>query len=80
MEIINLYQILKGGLKKLRINPSLLTEFEVANLIKKSVKTLQNDRWRRKGLPFVKLGKSVRYPMNAVVDYITVNTIKVSDN
>ena len=56
----------------------LLTEIEVANNIKKSVKSLQNDRWKRQGLPFVKLGRSVRYSMEAVTDYLVANTIKVN--
>jgi hypothetical protein len=39
----------------------LLTESEAARLRRQSVRTLQAERLRGDGCPFVKLGRSVRY-------------------
>jgi hypothetical protein len=38
-----------------------LTEQEVAALTGRAVQTLRNDRHRRRGFPYRKFGKSVRY-------------------
>ncbi len=39
----------------------LLNEFETANRLGLSVKTLRRWRWAGQGIPFIKLGRSVRY-------------------
>lgn len=38
-----------------------LTEKEVANLIKRALPTLRNERHLRRGIPYVKCGRSIRY-------------------
>jgi hypothetical protein len=47
----------------------LLDENELAFRQRRSVKTLRNDRWRRSGVPFLKLGRSVRYRIEDVLRY-----------
>ncbi len=47
-----------------------LKEKEVSDMIGRSVKTLRNDRFMRKGLPYVKNGRSVRYKVEDVVTYM----------
>ena len=48
----------------------LLTEKQVAEIIGKSVAWLQRDRWKGdSGLPFYKLGRSVRYAENDVLEW-----------
>jgi hypothetical protein len=45
----------------------LLTEAEVARRQGRSVKTLQNQRVNGDGIPFLKLGRSVRYRLSDVI-------------
>jgi hypothetical protein len=55
----------------------LLTETEAAQLRRPSVRTLQAERVRGGGCPFVKLGRSVRYRRADVLRFIESN-VKVS--
>lgn len=49
------------------VNDRLLTEKEVAARQGRSVKTLQNQRLTGGGIPYLKLGRSVRYRLGEVV-------------
>jgi hypothetical protein len=51
----------------------LLTEIEAAQLRRQSVRTLQAERLRGDGCPFVKLGRSVRYRRRDVTAFISAN-------
>lgn len=57
-------------------NVQLLNEKEVADMTGIAVATLRNDRFNRRGFPYVKLGKSVRYKLEDVVAVIDKNTIR----
>ena len=48
----------------------LITETELAEIIHRSVQTLRNDRHRHRGLPYIRLGRSVRYDLRDVEAYI----------
>jgi hypothetical protein len=48
----------------------LLTEHEAAALRRQSVRTLQAERLKGGGCPFVRLGRSVRYRRSDVLKYI----------
>lgn len=50
-----------------------LTEQEVAEILKISVHKLRRDRTIGGGIPFLKLGNSVRYPSNKLENYINEN-------
>lgn len=41
-----------------------------------STKTLANNRARGIGLPFIKVGGSIRYPLDAVEQYEAANTVQ----
>lgn len=47
----------------------LLTESELAERWSRSARTLRNDRSARRGVPYVKLGGSVRYRLADVEAY-----------
>lgn len=47
-----------------------MTERDVAEMLQRSVKTLRNDRALGRGPKFVKLGRSVRYTLADVIDYL----------
>lgn len=49
--------------------PVLMTEQQVAERQKRSVKTLQNQRLTGTGIPFLKLGRSVRYALSDVTEW-----------
>lgn len=50
--------------------PKYITESEVSFLTGISAGTLRNWRWQRKGIPFLKIGRLVRYELKQVIDYI----------
>lgn len=43
------------------VKRKLMTEQEVADMLQLAVQTLRNDRHMGKGLPYIKLGRAVRY-------------------
>ena len=44
-----------------------LTEKEVSQMIRRALSTLRNDRSCGRGIPYIKLGRSVRYDMAEVI-------------
>jgi hypothetical protein len=57
-----------------------LTEKEVAEMTGRSVQSLRNDRSMKRGIPYFKLGKSVRYAINDVVSWMNSRRISTSDD
>jgi excisionase family DNA binding protein len=55
------------------VTPELLTETEAAELLRQRVKTLQARRVTGGGVPFVKIGRTVRYRRADVLAYIAAN-------
>lgn len=49
---------------------NLLSEKEVAALLKCSVSALQKNRLKGNGLPYYKMGRSVRYSEESVLEYL----------
>lgn len=47
----------------------LLTPRELAARWKISEKKLENDRWRGKGLPFLRIGSCVRYRLRDIIEF-----------
>lgn len=54
----------------------LLTERNVAELLRVSVKTLQGQRWQKVGIPYLKIGRSVRYRSEDVEQYLIDSVVK----
>lgn len=54
----------------------LLTPKEVANILKVDFKTLANQRYHNVGLPYVKLGKAVRYRKEDIESYLDEHLIQ----
>jgi len=50
-------------------------ERQAAAILGKAVQTLRNDRHRRRGVPYVKMGRSVRYLMADLMDYLQKHRI-----
>tara|TARA_B100000965_G_C18977374_1_gene492457 strand:- start:154 stop:357 length:204 start_codon:yes stop_codon:yes gene_type:complete len=53
----------------------LLTEDEVSKLFNINKHTLQRERFNGTGIPYVKLGRRVRYKVEDIQKYIERNTI-----
>ena len=53
----------------------LLTPKEVSELIARAEQSLANDRCARRGLPYVKIGRSVRYKLTDVLSYAEARRI-----
>ena len=51
--------------------PKFLTEKQVSLVTKQSQKTLQQHRWKNRGIPFHKFGGTVRYSEEDVFQYMT---------
>ena len=45
-------------------------ENKVSKITGRAVQTLRNDRFLRKGIPYFKVGRSVRYDLQEVIDYM----------
>jgi len=52
---------------------TLLTTDEVAAFLKISPKTLERDRWLGQGIPFVRVGRIVRYRADDIEAFISAN-------
>ena len=52
---------LTGVIKSLGLPSRLMTDAEVAEVTGRAVQTMRNDRHNRRGLPYIKIGRSIRY-------------------
>ena len=59
---------------KILTNKILLTEKEVEKLYGINRRTLQRERVHETGIPFIKLGRRVRYQQAVIDQYIKENT------
>lgn len=64
---------LPEDLKKIR----WLTENEVSLITGRALSTLRNERSQGRGIPYCKVGRSVRYRLGDVVDFMESHLIHV---
>lgn len=57
------------------ISIQLLTEQQVSQATNIPLPTLRNDRFRCKGFPYVRKGKSIRYRLSDLQRFLEANTI-----
>ncbi len=57
---------------------ALLTEQDVSELLQISVKTLQGQRWQKVGIPYLKIGRSVRYRRDDVERFLDQAIVKTA--
>ena len=55
--------------------PALMTTAEVADFIRASKQSLDQDRYLGRGLPYVRIGRKIRYRKEDVLEYLDANTI-----
>ncbi|WP_039828406.1 helix-turn-helix transcriptional regulator [Nocardia testacea] len=56
--------------------PELLTEREVAELVGTSPGTLRQDRSADRGLPYVRIGRRIRYRADDIEAYLDAHTVR----
>ena len=56
----------------------LLDQKEVARILKKSTAWLERSRWNGTGPPFRKIGHSVRYPLDELLEWIAEHPLQTS--
>ena len=54
--------------------PVMMTTAEVAEFIRASKASLDQDRYLQRGLPYVKIGRRIRYRREDVLKYLDANT------
>lgn len=58
----------------------LLTQDEAATILGITLYKLKAMRWKRIGPPFIKIGKDVRYDLEALKDYLDERTIETKND
>jgi len=56
-----------------------ITEKEVSEIIGRALSTLRNDRFLGKGIPYIKIGKSVRYRLDDVIEFMESKRVETID-
>jgi hypothetical protein len=51
-------------------------EKEVSRIIGRAVQTLRNERFRGQGIPYVKMGRAVRYRLSDVIEFMENRKVK----
>jgi predicted DNA-binding transcriptional regulator AlpA len=80
-EIMKFHQLRVGAVfstlaeATMKTEQILVNEHEAAKRTGKAVQSLRNDRHNRRGLPYVKLGRSVRYSLADIDSYIRAHRI-----
>lgn len=59
--------------------PPISTAAQVGTVLQTTVDALAQDRYRRRGLPYVKIGGRVRYLREDVLAYLAANRIGGND-
>ena len=47
-----------------------LTEKEVVEITRRALPTLRNERHKGEGIPYLKIGRSIRYAYDDVIDFM----------
>lgn len=61
-------------------NVKYIDEREVNKITSRALPTLRNDRHNRRGIPYCKIGRSVRYRLSDVIDYMESHKIVPEGN
>ena len=60
------------------MEPRYLTEVQVAKITGRALSTLRNERFCRCGIPYIKIGRSVRYSLEDVVQFMESHKISTA--
>ncbi len=57
-----------------------LTEKQVAEMTGRALQTLRNERFLGRGMPYVKVGRSIRYSLEDVVEFMESRKVGTQDS
>jgi len=57
-----------------------LTEKEVSQMTRRALSTLRNERSGGRGMPYIKVGRSVRYSLADVIRFMEERKINTNEN
>jgi len=63
----------------MEITAKYLNEVMVANITGRALSTLRNERAKGKGIPYIKIGRSVRYDLVDVIRFMSAHKIITQD-
>ena len=66
-------------LSKKNQSKQYLKDVEVAEIIGRSVGTLRNDRFQGRGVPYTRIGRSIFYDLDKVIEYMDSRTVQHND-
>jgi hypothetical protein len=66
-------------MKNIADTPKWVKDSDVAKMLGYGIQTLRNHRARGVGLPFSKVGRSIRYKLADVYDYMEKNKVTPED-
>jgi hypothetical protein len=59
--------------------PKFLIEQEIAEIVRCSVSKLRADRWLRRGMPYIRLGRSILYDEQDVLRFLDSRRVKTTE-
>ncbi len=60
--------------------PVIITPPELAEFLRTTVNSLAQDRYLGRGVPFIRVGRRVRYARSDVLTYLEANTCQRTDD
>ena len=57
-----------------------LNEKQVSEMTSIPLQTLRNNRFERKGMAYIKIGRSVRYELSDIVDFMRSRKIQIDQD
>ena len=57
-----------------------LNEKQVKEITGRALSTLRNDRFNKRGIPYVKIGRSVRYSLEDLINFMEKRKVITQDN
>ncbi len=60
-------------------SPRYVSEKEVSQITGLALPTLRNWRFKRRGMPYSKVGRSVRYAMEDVLHYMQSRKVQINE-
>jgi hypothetical protein len=61
----------KGGAdKKIALNDVIVDETKASEILCRAIQTIRNDRFLGQGAPYIKIGRSVRYRVSDLLEYL----------
>jgi len=61
-----------------KVTARYLNEVRVADITGRALSTLRNERARGLGIPYIKIGRSVRYDLTDVIQFMESRKIKTN--